>query len=109
MADARDGETALAWLSRCAPDIITVDVGLPGISGLELVQLLRQRASTQNVPIVAITGWASAKDVERAKNAGCDVVLTKPCPPNTLLAEVQRLIAGRSQAAATAPRDGAVV
>lgn len=92
VAHARTGEEALAMLAECAPDAITIDIGLPGMSGLELTRRLRQHPVARAVPIVAITGWASARDVERAQEAGCDVVLTKPCPPDTLLAEIQRLL-----------------
>jgi CheY-like chemotaxis protein len=92
VAHSRTGEEALAMLAECAPDAITIDIGLPGMSGLELARHLRQHPVTRAVPIIAITGWASARDVERARDAGCDVVLTKPCPPDTLLAEIQRLL-----------------
>jgi two-component system, cell cycle response regulator DivK len=109
VADARDAETALAWVSKCAPDVITVDVGLPGMSGLELARLLRQHAPTREVPLVAITGWASTHDLERAKHAGCDVVLTKPCPPDMLVAEIRRLVGQRSEPTAMQSRDGATV
>jgi two-component system, cell cycle response regulator DivK len=109
VADARDGETALAWVSKCAPDVITVDVGLPGMSGLELARLLRQHPATRDVPLVAITGWASAKDLERAKDAGCDVVLAKPCPPDMLVRELHRLVGQRSEPTVIESRDGVTV
>jgi two-component system cell cycle response regulator DivK len=102
VAHARTGEEALEMLAACAPDAITIDIGLPGMSGLELTRLLRQHPVTRAVPIVAITGWASARDVARAQEAGCDAVLTKPCPPDILLAEIQRLL---SRAAEPSPAE----
>jgi CheY-like chemotaxis protein len=103
VAHARTGEEALAMLAARAPDAITIDIGLPGMSGLELTRQLRQHPVTRAVPIVAITGWASERDVERAHEAGCDVVLTKPCPPDTLLAEIRRLLSRGAEPSAVQP------
>jgi CheY-like chemotaxis protein len=90
---ARTGEEALAKLSERTPSVITIDIGLPGISGLEVARRVRQHPATRSVPIVAVTGWTAPADVARARDAGCDVVLSKPCSPETLHAEILRLLA----------------
>jgi CheY-like chemotaxis protein len=88
----RTAEEALAALSERSPAVITVDIGLPGISGLEVARRVRQHPATRSVPLIAVTGWASPQHVERAREAGCDVVLRKPVNPETLLAEIGRLL-----------------
>jgi len=92
VALARTGEEALALLSERPPAVITIDIGLPGINGLELARRVRQHPATRDVPMIAVTGWAAERDVARARDAGCDVVLTKPCSPETLRAEILRLV-----------------
>jgi CheY-like chemotaxis protein len=89
---ARTAEEALAALAERPPAVITVDVGLPGICGLELARRVRQHPTARTVPMIAVTGWAAQRDVERAKEAGCDVVLPKPVALETLLTEIQRLL-----------------
>lgn len=89
---ARTGEEALAILSERTPAVITIDIGLPGMSGLEVAQHVRRTVATRAVPIVAVTGWGGQQDVARALAAGCDAVLLKPCAPETLHAEIRRLL-----------------
>jgi CheY-like chemotaxis protein len=97
VALARTGEEALAMLSERTPAAITIDIGLPGISGLDVARHVRQNEATRTVPLIALTGWGAPHDVARAKEAGCDVVLVKPYPPEKLLAEIVRLIARRTR------------
>ncbi len=89
---AEDGRDALAKVFSRQPDVVVTETQLPGINGFELCALLRQDTATRSIPIVLVTGEAVNIDVERAENAGADAVLTKPCPPATLLAEIQRLV-----------------
>jgi CheY-like chemotaxis protein len=71
---------------------------LPDMSGLDLCRLLRERPQTERVPILALTGWAAPRDMERATEAGCDAVLSKPCPPEDIVRELQRLVMRRMNA-----------
>jgi two-component system, cell cycle response regulator DivK len=89
---ARTGEEALQLAGERTPALITIDIGLPGINGLEVARRVRQNPATRSVPMIAVTGWVAQQDVARAKEAGCDVVLSKPCPPETLHAEILRLL-----------------
>jgi CheY-like chemotaxis protein len=97
VALARTGEEALAKVAERPPAAITIDIGLPGIDGLEVARRVRRDPATRHVPLVAVTGRTSPADIEAARLAGCDVVLTKPCPPEALHAEIVRLLAERGQ------------
>lgn len=89
---ADDGRDALAKVFSRQPDIVVTETHLPGINGFELCALLRQDTATRSIPIVLVTAAMFAGDVERAETAGADAVLAKPCRPETLLAEIQRLV-----------------
>ena len=89
---AEDGRDALAKVFSRLPDVVVTETQLPGINGFDLCALLRQDTATRSIPIVLVTGESVDIDVERAETAGADAVLTKPCPPATLFAEIQRLV-----------------
>jgi CheY-like chemotaxis protein len=89
---SEDGRDALAKVFSRRPDIVVTETHLPGINGFELCALLRQDSATRSIPIVVVTGDAAAADVHRAETAGADAVLAKPCRPETLFAEIQRLV-----------------
>jgi len=93
VAIANNGEEALARLSECTPDVVTISIGPAAMGVQELTRLLRQHPVTRTVPVIAQTGLVSGEDVKQAKEAGCDVVVPKPCPLDTLLEEIRRLAA----------------
>jgi DNA-binding response OmpR family regulator len=106
---ATDGVQAVARLAERVPAIIALELALRGdVSGYDLCRRVRAHASTQAVPLVAVTARASASDAAQATAAGCDVVLTKPCLPDTLLTEVQRLLCLGPSAPPAADARGAV-
>jgi CheY-like chemotaxis protein len=77
-------------------DAVVVDIRLPGsFDGLELVRRLRSDGRTQNMPIVVLTACAFETDRIRAREAGCDAFLSKPCLPDTLVIELRRALAQR--------------
>jgi CheY-like chemotaxis protein len=86
-----DGRDALAKALTMRPDVIVAETHLPGINGYQLCQLLRQDAATRTIPIVIVTGDNLAADVQRAESAGADMVLIKPCLPDRLHVEIERL------------------
>jgi CheY-like chemotaxis protein len=89
---ADDGRDALAKVFSYQPDIVVTATQLPGINGFELCALLRQDTATRSIPIVMVAGAALDADVQRAETAGADVVFARPCLPETLFAEMQRLV-----------------
>lgn len=94
---AGDGLTALDLAVSLAPDVITLDVMMPRLSGLETVVRLRQDPRTAAIPVVMVTGRAQAADVERGDAVGVEAYLTKPFEPAELVEVVTRLArAGRT-------------
>lgn len=71
-------EQALEALEEHRPDILFVDIGLPGMSGLDLVRLVRDRPSYEGLPVVVHSAYASKTEEERAGAAGCDRFIAKP-------------------------------
>ena len=102
---AEDGAEALEKAFALIPDVILMDLSLPALNGWAATQRLKTDARTRDIPSVALTGHALAADRERALAAGCDDVLTKPCVPRDLLAEVRRQLARREAAGNDRLRD----
>ncbi|MFN8496150.1 MAG: response regulator [Caldilineaceae bacterium] len=90
---ARTGEEALEKIASFMPDLILLDVMLPGVSGYDICQRVRQTPAWQAMKIVMLT--AKGRDVERAKGLalGANAYITKPFSTKELLAEVQRQLA----------------
>jgi DNA-binding response OmpR family regulator len=74
------------------PDLILLDVMMPGIDGVTVCRMLKQRAETAGIPIVMVTAKTTMGDVEHAFGAGADDYISKPFEWPELLAKVQRLI-----------------
>jgi two-component system cell cycle response regulator DivK len=90
---AHNGLQALERAFECAPDVVVTDLNIPGIDGFELTRRLKQDPRTCGVPVLAVTGYATfASDPARAKRAGCDAVLAKPCSPDALEVAIRSLI-----------------
>jgi CheY-like chemotaxis protein len=75
---AVDGTTALAMAQRERPDLILLDINIPGINGLELARQLKSDASLASIPVIATTANVLLGDRERCLEAGCDAYLPKP-------------------------------
>ena len=82
---AADGPSALAAIEAFRPEVVFLDIGLPGMDGYEIAQLMRQAPAMRSALLVALTGYGQDKDRERARQAGFDQHLTKPVDPSTLL------------------------
>ena len=90
---AHNGLQALERAFDLRPDAILTDLNIPGIDGYELTRRLKTDPRTENIPILAVTGYAPfAQDPSRADRAGCDAVLPKPCQPEDLEATLTSLI-----------------
>lgn len=81
---AQSAEGALEAIARKRPDLILMDLALPGMDGLSLTRALRGRADTRHIPVVALTAFAMRHDEERAREAGCDAYLAKPIDTRAL-------------------------
>ena len=93
VVEATSAEEAFRKAQHCRPAIITTDIGLDeGADGVALCARLKEDPTTRDIPVVAVTAWAMGGHVERAFRSGCDAVLLKPCGPDTLLAEIRRIL-----------------
>ena len=83
---AHDGQTALALAERLRPDVVLLDIGLPGMNGHEVCRRLRAQPWGKGMLLVAVTGWGQEADRERSRAAGIDAHLVKPVDVDALLA-----------------------
>ena len=92
VAEATNGIEAIEKTVELMPDIILMDLALPRMDGWEATRRLKLDERTKHIPIVALTGHALAGHAEGARQAGCDSFVTKPCLPDALVAEIQRML-----------------
>ena len=81
---APDAEEALKSVEAVKPDLILMDIQLPGMDGLELTRLLKADPGTKDIMVVALTAYAMKGDEEKAKAAGCDGYIAKPIDTQAL-------------------------
>ena len=93
--EAANGVQALQLAIEHRPHIILMDLALPKMDGWEATRRLKADERTRHIPIVALTGHALAGHAEGARQAGCDAFVTKPCLPDALVAEIERMLAVR--------------
>ena len=92
VAEARNGNEAVAQAFSLRPDLILMDLSLPGMDGWEATRVLKADERTKHIPVVALTGHALAGASAGARKAGCDSFVTKPCLPDDLVVEVRRML-----------------
>src|ERR671920_2512625 len=97
VAEATNGIEAIEKTTELLPDIILMDLALPRMDGWEATRRLKLAERTKHIPIVALTGHALAGHAEGARQAGCDSFVTKPCLPDALVADIQRMLAGHER------------
>jgi CheY-like chemotaxis protein len=94
VAKAVDAEQALQMLGGLAPDLILMDLALPGMDGLSLTRQLKADARFSRVPIVALTAFAMKGDAEKAIAAGCDAYITKPIDTRSFPLQIAQFLPG---------------
>ena len=92
---ALDAESAIEAIRANHPDVILMDIQLPGIDGLELTRRLKADPKTRDIVIVAVTAYAMKGDQAKALAAGCDDYITKPIDTRTLPETIARHLAKR--------------
>lgn len=90
--EAGDGVEAVAVARREQPDLVLMDVTMPGMSGWNAVRELKSSPETHHIRIIVITGLAGMHDRDASLAAGSDEYLAKPVPPLRLLEEVRKLV-----------------
>lgn len=91
VSTAIDGASAIAKAHQLLPDLIVLDLELPGISGFEAARALRGDPETADIPLIAATGYSHLRQLDLARQVGFDSIVVKPCDPDTLLEEIERL------------------
>lgn len=86
---ANDGLEALKLATECRPDLVILDVTMPGLTGVEVTRELRAR--TESMPVILLTAHAHEADVDKGAEAGADVYVTKPFSPQELESRVRAL------------------
>jgi len=92
VSQATTGTECLAMLDQSMPDMILMDIQLPGEDGLAVTRKIRQNAKLKHIVIVALTAHAMTGDREKILAAGCDGYLAKPVDPQRLASEVERYL-----------------
>ena len=98
VAEAINGKEALSKTTELMPDLIVMDLSLPGIDGWQATRSIKEDPRTRHILVLALTGHALEGASEGAKEAGCDGFLTKPCLPEDLCKEIQRMLGAASNA-----------
>src|SRR4030095_4136825 len=101
--EAEDGEQALKIVQRDKPNLLILDLMLPGLSGIELCRILRDRSDTAKLPILMLTAKAGETDRVLGLEMGADDYLTKPFSPRELVARVRAILRRAASAAETEP------
>jgi CheY-like chemotaxis protein len=104
---ARDGHEAIEKARALHPSLILMDLSLPGIDGWEATRVLKQDPRTAGISIIALSAHALAPEGDRAREAGCDGFIAKPCLPTDLVSEIAVHLARahqESQARSRRPR-----
>ncbi|HZG95352.1 MAG TPA: response regulator [Mycobacteriales bacterium] len=103
---AVDAETGLTLARAEHPDLILMDIQLPGMDGLDATAVLKSDQATARIPVIAVTAMAMKDDQEKSRLAGCDAYIAKPLRYQELYAAIDRLLPaaiGGAPAGATAP------
>jgi len=92
---AKTGEAGVETALKEQPDLILMDIQLPGIDGLETTRRIRASTTGGNVPIIALTSYALVGDREQVMTAGCTGYIEKPINPETIMGEIDKYLAGK--------------
>ena len=92
LIEAVDGLEGVAAAEREKPDLILMDIQLPGIDGYEATRRIRAIPALASVPIIAVTSYALSGDEAKTREAGCDGYIAKPYSPRQLLATVRQFL-----------------
>jgi two-component system, cell cycle response regulator DivK len=98
VVEAQSGEEGLRIAKEDPPDLVLMDLQLPGIDGTETLRRLREDTLGPGVPVVAVTALAMAEDKERAARAGFDGYVEKPISVRALPGQIEAFLSGASEA-----------
>ncbi len=91
------GDDAVDWLADHTPDLIILDVVMPGLSGFDVCRIVREAAATRKTPVIFLTARRGRDDMDEARQAGSDLFLTKPVMPSRLVNMVEMFLSTESR------------
>ncbi len=92
MIEAVTGEEGVTSAETQRPDLILMDIQLPGLDGYEAARRIKANPALSRIPIIAVTSYALSGDDVKAREAGCDGYVTKPFSPRALLAKIREYV-----------------
>ncbi len=92
LVEATTGEEGVALAETARPDLILMDIQLPGLDGYEATRRIKANPALRHIPVIAVTSYALSGDDVKAREAGCDAYVTKPFSPRALLAKVREYL-----------------
>ena len=92
VAEAEDGETALRMLQEERPDLVLLDVRMPGLNGWEVCRRIKADEETRSIPVVMFTVRTSEEDMLRSREYGADAHINKPFDRDELLGIIQKIL-----------------
>ncbi len=92
MLEALTGEEGVISAETHRPDLILMDIQLPGLDGYEATRRIKANPALRQIPIIAVTSYALSGDEVKAREAGCDDYVTKPFSPRALLAKIREYL-----------------
>jgi CheY-like chemotaxis protein len=87
------GTEAVRLAKSAHPDVIVMDLDLPGLTGCEAARQIRSFPGTTDIPLIAATGFSHERQLAEARDAGFDRIVMKPCDPPVLVDEIERVLA----------------
>lgn len=97
VVQAANGQEALSAMRGRPPDLVITDLSLPGVDGFELMMQMRGEPALREIPVICLSGYGGHSHEQRAREAGCDRLLQKPCLPDTLLAAAIEVLRQHNQ------------
>jgi two-component system, cell cycle response regulator DivK len=92
VVEALTGEDGVSMADSHRPDLILMDIQLPGLDGYEATRRIKANSALRAIPIIAVTSYALSGDDVKAREAGCDAYVTKPFSPRALLAKIREFV-----------------
>jgi two-component system, OmpR family, alkaline phosphatase synthesis response regulator PhoP len=91
---ALDGKSALDSMAKDKPDLVLLDIMMPGLNGFEVCQQIKSNVSTRNIPVIMLTAKKSSEDMSRAEQLGAEQYITKPFRSAHLIETIKQTLSG---------------
>jgi two-component system cell cycle response regulator DivK len=92
LIEATDGAAGVAMAQAHKPDLILMDIELPGVDGCEATARIKADPELEHIPVIAVSSYAAPADAAKALSAGCAAYVAKPCSPRAVLAKIREFL-----------------